>query len=283
MVYGCPRSGTTFLMKALAAARSTDAITGLIFPAVLPHVLNAGLPSQVEGAIRSSLQTSLHHYWARMSSSRGWATLELLRRNRSLREFFADMQRRHSTRLVVFKEPYISFAPELTEIDPAARAIYLVRDGRDCALSLVRTYDVLSNDSLRTLSTRESPLGRLHEGLYIPWWVPAGDEEAFLCASQFERAARMWAHIAQRNLDYRNMDAPGHLLTVRYEDMMNSPVEVGRAVAAHLRVQLGHEAERRLRTAHSNSIGSHTSSGFPDLDRVTDLLRPQLAAHGYRK
>lgn len=283
VVYGCPRSGTTFLMNALAAARATETITGLIFPAVLPHILDSGVSFQIDKAIRLSLRTSLEQYWARISASRGWAALELLRRNRSIREFTADMRRRHSTRFLVFKEPYLAFAPELAELgSPRTRAIYLVRDGRDCALSLVRTYNVLSNDSLRSLSTREAPLGRPREGLYIPWWVPPSDDEAFLAASQFERAARMWAHLVKRNLAYQStLEESDRVLIVRYEDLMQGPIEVGREVAAHIGVQLGREAERRLLTAHGKSIGSHASSGLPDIDRVSDLLRPQLKAHGY--
>ena len=99
---------------------------------------------------------------------------------------------------IVYKEPFFAFAPEYAyEALPSGRIVYIVRDGRDVADSLVRSYDVLTDEKLAGLGTTEAPLGRRHGRLYVPWWVEEGREGEFAVATPYVRAIWMWSAMVE--------------------------------------------------------------------------------------
>ena len=57
---------------------------------------------------------------------------------------------------------------------PDAPIVHIVRDGRDCANSLVESYDVLSDEKLTHLKGSEMRLGRPYDERFVPWWVEEG-------------------------------------------------------------------------------------------------------------
>ena len=75
----------------------------------------------------------------------------------------------------MYKEPLFSLAPEFVfDALPEAKIIYIFRDGRDIANSLVASYDVLTDQELTHLQSSEMQSGRSYDHRYVPWWVAEG-------------------------------------------------------------------------------------------------------------
>jgi hypothetical protein len=96
----------------------------------------------------------------------------------------------------VYKEPFLSLAPEFVfDALPDAKVIYIYRDGRDVANSLVESYDVLTDQELTHLRSTEMRLGRSYDERYVPWWVAEGRDDQFIESSPYVRASWMWAYM----------------------------------------------------------------------------------------
>ena len=288
-VIGCPRSGTTFLMRALGALPTTDCVTGMLLPVAVPHVIGRGVEPEVEAALTVGFERSIDAYLhsgrfrSRAAALTGWAA------SRAGVWALADALRgRRKVEAFVFKEPFLSFAPRLaTEGLPDARIVYLTRDGRDCASSLVRTYDVLSDARLTHLRGSEMRLGRRPDAAdprYVPWWVDEREQDAFLTASPWLRAVWMWREMARRTeaaLATPEMRASGRVLRVRYEDLMAEPQAWSERLCAHIGVAPGRAFRSVLDEAHTGSIGSHRRRPKADVAAADALAGPELRALGY--
>jgi hypothetical protein len=138
-IVGCPRSGTTLLRNLL---RSHPRLT---FPGE-SHFIPAfyrryGDPSDARAASRLG-QRILALEWIR------WWNLPLLATDFAPdRTFRAVIERLHGAWAAKEQKPrwgdktphYVAFIPELLAIFPEARIIHIIRDGRDVALSWLRT------------------------------------------------------------------------------------------------------------------------------------------------
>jgi hypothetical protein len=284
LLLGCPRSGTTFLLKALQPLENTEVISGRIFSPHLAH-LAAVLPDRPELAlIETAFQWSLDEYrdWASRTPSQALA--EWTRGNVSSRELLAAVRRRRVVRSLVFKEPFLAFAPDLCFAVPESRMVIIHRDGRDCADSLQRKYGVLTDERLRVADSVESPIGRPFGSLVVPWWVAAGQEEQFAACSPYLRSVWMWREMVERCdafVSRPDVAASGRVMTVRYDNLMQDPVAVGRAVVEHVGHRPNRRVDRRLRRAHTQSIGIHANRPPSEIDQATELARPQLERLGY--
>ena len=120
-------------------------------------------------ALADYLQSSLYH--ARTAAIRKWWVAS--RRPSSLASAASGHRGEHT---LVYKEPFLAFAPELAyRAVPDARLLYISRDGRDVADSLVRSYDVLTDEKLADLDNNELHIGRRVGELHVPWWVGEGE------------------------------------------------------------------------------------------------------------
>ena len=177
IVLGCPRSVTTYLMSVLNAIPKFECVAGTLLPVAIPHVVNQDLKPEVYDVLAMGFERSidayLHsgRYHSRAAALRDWfktpsdlrGLLNVLRGRRQLPDRF------------VYKEPFLSLAPGyVLDAFPDARIIHIVRDGRDCANSLVHTYDVLTDEKLTHLRGSEMRLGRKVDDRYVPWWVEEG-------------------------------------------------------------------------------------------------------------
>jgi hypothetical protein len=284
-VLGCPRSGTTFLLEALEPLEQTEVIAGRIFPPHLAHLV-AVLPAGPERTlVETSFLWSLDDFRAYAARSRSWALAESTRGNLSAGELLAAIRRRRTVGALVFKEPFLAFAPDLCyDAVPESRVVIIHRDGRDCADSLQRKYGVLTDERLQTIDSVESPIGRPFGSVIIPWWVEEGQEERFAACSPYLRSVWMWREMVDRCEAFAarpDVAASGRVLTVRYDALMRDPLEVGRAVVEHVGHRLSKRIERRLRRAHTKSIGIHANRGQSEIDQATQLARPQLERLGY--
>lgn len=286
IVFGAPRSGTTFLMSVLDTVPEAECVTGNLFPTPLIHLAAQEPPPEIEellvrsfhGAVRDFVESAA--YRSRAGALRKWAVAD-----RSPAGLRAAARGERRERVIVYKEPFLSFAPAFAyETFPGSRLIYLLRDGRDVADSLLRKYDILSDAKLANLESNEAPLGRRHGTLMIPWWVDPGDEEDFVAADQFGRAIWMWAAMVRRSQDFiesSDVAAGGRILTVRYEELVADPPTQGEALIRHLGMRTGRQTRRRLKAAHPRSVGIHTRRDPDSIRRAEAIAGDALRRSGY--
>lgn len=287
IVFGAPRSGTTFLMSVLNGDPALECVSGNLLPVGIAHLAAQALPPDVRDALERSfrcalddyLSTSLYH--SRLAALRKWWTAS--RRPAAL---VSALQGRRVEEALVYKEPFLAFSPELAYRGvPEARLLYLYRDGRDVADSLVRTYDVLSDAKLASLETNEVHMGRRVGGLWVPWWVSDGETQPFLDASPYLRAVWMWREMVRRSasfLDREDVRASGRVLRIRYESLIEHPLEQGQALMAHLGRRLTPTIRKRLLGAHPRSVGVHGRREPAEVAAAERLAGVELQALGYR-
>jgi hypothetical protein len=212
-VVGSPRSGTTFLAGALG---EVDGVVDLgeLQPvkAAVPQL--AALPQGEAGRRLRAVVDRLR-------------TLGLSRHLRAVEQ----------TPEVVF------LVGAALEAYPEARAIHLVRDGRDVVCSL------LERGWLSATRAGADDV-RAAYGNHPRFWVEPERRDEFRAASEARRAAWVWrTHVSAG----RSVRHP-RLLELRYEDLAQSPAEVADRVAAHADLD-GNELLAALGRVHGRSVG----------------------------
>ena len=151
---------------------------------------------------------------------------------------------------------------------PDARAVHILRDGRDVVCSLVE------RGWLRAGEARWRD--QVAEGQQARFWVEPARREEFEAASEATRAAWVWRRYvtAARRPHERKIE-------IRYEDMTTAPESVADTLAAHVDAPRG-ELLSRLTAAHDRSIGRWRRDLTPE--QISDVEReagPLLAELGY--
>lgn len=283
---GAPRSGTTFLMSALGGLPSAECVSGNLLPVGIAHLAAQDLSEEVRDVLERSfrvgledyLTTSLYH--ARSAALRKWWAA-----SRHVATLAAAIQGKRVERMLIYKEPFLAFAPAYAyQALSDARLLYLFRDGRDVADSLVRTYGVLTDEKLTDRESDEVQLGREQGDRYVPWWVSEHDGAAFLAASPYLRAVWMWREMVRRCgefFDRPDVKSSGRVLRVRYEDLIKDPLTQGQAIVEHLGLQLTPAMRKQLGGAHPRSIGIHRRRDQAELVEAERLAGTELGALGY--
>jgi hypothetical protein len=285
-VLGCPRSGTTFLTECLGAVRGVEEFVGILCPARMCHVLaTEDRPDREEllfAAVRDVFWTA---FWRRRYS-RGERVAQFLRKRLWPRAslFSADRQ----GALFCYKEPFLCFAADkFARYFPRAKFVHIVRDGRDNADSLERTYpdalsdEVVRSDFLSRNKNAEIGLWEKRDGVNVPWWVPAADAAGFGALSRYERCVLLWREMTRRARAVGRL-APDRYYEVRYEDLVRDPD----AWAGGLLTFLGRDYDRRARRAFgradTGSVGIAGRNQLPDRLRQADAIAgPLLRELGY--
>jgi len=287
IVFGAPRSGTTFLMRFLDALPEAECVSGNQLPIGIAHLAAQELPDDLRDVLERSFRGSLAEhlttapYLSRSAALRKWWSA-----SRRLGDLRGAMRGARTESMLVYKEPFLAFAPELVyEALPESRLIYIFRDGRDVADSLVRTYDILSDQKLADLETNEVMIGRRIEDLYVPWWVNEGEEDAFLASTPYVRAIWMWREMIRRCSEFLarpDIVASGRVLQVRYEDLMQDPLRQGEAIVKHLGRELTPRMRKRLQAAHVRSVGIHGRREEGEIIEAERLAGAELEVFDYR-
>jgi Sulfotransferase family len=263
----------------------TAAVSGRGYPSQIAAIWNAELTDEVRQAIKSSLAFTLEDYLQDTENSRAAALTQFLQRGIGLPEVFAGLQRRRRLHGMVYKEPFLAFAPELPyQALCGSRIVHIYRDGRDSADSLVRKYNSLDDGGLKDLGSNEVTLGRAWDDRYVPWWVEPGRDAEFIEASSFIRSVWMWKFMVRRAHDFAqqpDVAASGRVLEVCYETLVTNPVDEGRRVLDHFGLEFNRRIERRLRAAHDHSVGVHRLQNAAEVDRATALAHHELEMMGY--
>jgi Sulfotransferase family len=286
VILGCPRSGSSFLGHSLRAIAHSEILFGYHLPVTIPHLLHLPLSCDVRQALAYGFRELLNNYMQSLHNSilataRRWA-----QGRGSFGEILEAVQRRRPVQWLIYKENSLAFAPEFAwEAFPGVRLIHIVRDGRDCADSLVRTYDSLSDERLKTLETPEAPIGTRHGDCFVPWWVEAGREYEFLSTTQFVRATWMWKAMTRRCHRFvsdGDIKTTARVLEVKYEELVTAPVTEGRRIVDFLGAEWNRRLEKQFRKARSSSIGIHKRRDQKEIAEATRIARAELELYGYR-
>ncbi len=286
IVLGCPRSGTTFLMQALQAVANSECVSGLLVPVSIPHLVNYSLPDYVYNVLAFELDASLQNYldsgipYSRLAALRKW-----IKGCMSNNELFQTLRRKRVVERIIYKEPFLSFAPEFTyRALPDCRIVHLYRDGRDCADSLVRTYSVLTDEKLMALNTSEMPLGRKYDERFVPWWVEEGEEEEFIASTPYVRAIWMWKEMVRRCHNFFSQSevvATGRVLLVKYEDLASNKLNYGDVIVKHFGSNMNPQLQKQFKKAHPCSIGIHKSRNPQEIAAAEKIAQTELEIYGY--
>lgn len=284
-VLGCPRSGTTFLMDCLEALPYTECVSGISFPVPMAHLAAQHLPEQTKHCLEYALRSTLNVYLASVPNSRYKAFHRLATGSLGFGEAKKIFQRQRQLQNLIYKEPFFSFSPDLLyRALPNCKIIYLYRDGRDCASSLVQKYDILTNEKLKTLDTSESVLGYKYKNLWLPWWVAADQANEFIEASSYVRSIWMWKEMVrccESFFSQTNVIKSGQILKIKYEDLAREPMVFGKKIVDYIGADFDSRLQKRFRQASVKSIGKYKRCDSSDIKLAEQVAHRELSLYGY--
>ncbi|MEM8502896.1 MAG: sulfotransferase [Cyanobacteria bacterium P01_D01_bin.1] len=285
VIFGCPRSGTTFLFEALNALPNSECSSGHLFPLALAHLINRDLSAEAYECIVNSFEFSIQDYLEAVYGNRVTSIHKWLLKSMSTQELLQSLKGKRNIERFVYKEPFLAFSPELVyDALPKCRIIHIYRDGRDCADSLARKYKVLTDEKLMTLKTAEMPIGRKYDHRYVPWWVEADREEEFLSYTPYVRSIWMWKEMVRRCHDFLtrpDVIASGRIMTMKYEDLVRSPLDYGEQAVNHFRCDMTNQLRAKFESARQSSVNIHKRRDPDELKLAEKIAHKELARYGY--
>ena len=285
IVLGCPRSGTTFLIQSLNALPNSECVSGHLVPIAIPHLINSNVSAEVYQTLSNSFEFSLQDHLESISKNRVDSIYKWFTGCISNQELIDSLQQKRQIERLVYKEPFLAFAPEYTYNSlPNSRIVHIYRDGRDCADSLMRKYQPLTDEKLTNLYTAEMPLGRKWDRRYVPWWVKAGSEEKFLQCTPYVRSVWMWKEMVRRCHQFFSRPEvadSGRVLLLKYEDLVTDPLKYGQQVVEHFGCEMNPRLTKKFNQARDNSIGIHRRRESSETELATEIAEAELKLYGY--
>lgn len=286
IVLGSPRSGTTYLMRLLNTLPDAECLIGTIISTSIPQIARQKLPSDIYNALAVGFSRSLDAYLhSSQFNSRSAAIQKWFNAPNGLGNLIKATKGNRDIKRMIFKEPFLAFAPDFVHHSmPDAKVIYIYRDGRDVANSLLKTYDVLSDARLEQLFSSEMRLGRKVDHRYVPWWVEEDEEDLFLASKPYVRAIWMWKYmVGLCNAFYSqpHIKDSGNVMMLKYEDLMHHPQEYGMAILHHLDAVPSPGYYKMLKKAHAKSIGKHKKRDKSEIEAAEKIAGKELSEYGY--
>lgn len=286
VVLGCPRSGTTFLMEALNALPNSECLSGSHLPVSIPHIVNQSLSPDILNALAFGFKHSLDNYLDYAINSRFSVFHKYINGCTSIKELTQALKQQRRINRLVYKEPFLAFCPEFIyeQALPNCRILHIYRDGRDCAESLVKTYDILTDEKLMNISTAEVVIGHPYGNLYVPWWVEVGREEEFLACTPYTRAIWMWKEMVRRCHDFfsrPDVVDSGRIMLLKYEDLVTDPIKYGESVVKHFGAEMNSRLQKRFKMARISSIGTYKRRNSQEIKEAEKIAKTELEIYGY--
>lgn len=288
IVLGCPRSGTTYLARLLNTIPEFETVVGTLLPVAVPHVVNQPLEPEVYHALTIGFERSLDAYLhSGRYHSRARAIQKWVATPTGVAGLVRALQgKRDLPERMIYKEPFLAFAPQFVlDAFPNGKILHIYRDGRDAANSLVKTFDVLTDEKLRNLKQSEMRIGRQVDDRYVPWWVAEGREEEFLSSSPYVRAIWMWMIMVRgcrKAFSRPEIRASGRVLTMKYEDLVREPIEHGLAIINFFGGTPNRALEKLLGEARTSSIGKYRRRDPEEVTAAEQVAAAELSKHGYK-
>jgi hypothetical protein len=287
-ILGCPRSGTTFLSEAIGLIEEVEEFLGILAPPRLLHLIgsSAARGEDVEDMLLVMRDVFWQSFWRRRYLRRE-RLMEVLRGRRTPRSLLEGP--RLEGALFGYKEPFLCFAMEqVAGHFPKSRFVHIIRDGRDAADSLDRTYPdalsdrVLADETLVANKGAEIGVHRLHDRYHLPWWVPCGEEARFIACSRYGRYIWMWKDMVSRALKCGHSLDKQRYLELRYESVLTRPVETARQIVDFLDVKPSRRLLGRLKRCRPGTIGvARRRQPQASLDEANEIAGGLLQKLGY--
>ena len=233
-IIGSPRSGTTFLGECFRSLRSC---AYFFEPPFAKRAARMAHLSEWDEH-RTSELIRIAYMW--LAAARGVSHLRF-----------------------VEKTPTNCFlVPVLKNAFPDAKFIYIVRDGRDAAVSYSKKPWCVA-ESLG--SKQREPGGYLY-GPYPRFWVERGREREFFTTSNIHRSIWVWRSYVEHAEKGLNRLDPGDVLRVRYESLIREKDRYSSQILDFLRID-----EQSLRESFRSAVEQGT-------DRSIGTWRRELGA-----
>lgn len=170
---------------------------------------------------------------------------------------------------------------------PSARFIHIIRDGRDNADSMCRSYgdalsdEVLASEVLSLSKVSEIGFFKSHSGFNYPYWLAEHDWPNFRQMTKYGRYIMLWREMTERAMLLNGL--PSHrYLEVRYESVVKDPIAEGLRIRDFLGACSGSSYSKVLKTAFLSSVGiSKKNQSQQMLGEAAKVAGPLLSSLGY--
>ncbi|HBL12049.1 MAG TPA: hypothetical protein DD379_11685 [Cyanobacteria bacterium UBA11162] len=286
-IYGCPRSGTTFLVNCIAKLDNVEAFTGVLAPARLMHLLGSNrLDPENQNVLLWCMRDI---FWKAFWNRRHFPSERLnqvLKGNKYWKEAFNPSP--FSEFIFAYKQPFAVFAAkELATHFLGSKFIHIIRDGRDSADSIERKYPhtlsdkVMQNPLFAQQIVSEIGIPHQWQQWYLPWWLPDGTQEEFVKLSQYERYIWLWREMVERGKSISEIGDTRYL-EIRYEELVQDPLTTGQIICKFLNTKPNKRFEKNLLKASINSVGIHRKTrSEDDIKQANELAEPLLQSLNY--
>ena len=225
-IVGAPRSGTTFLGESLA---------------VLPEISYHHEPIATKYVARYIYEQQWNFQKAKPFYSRVYSWL-------MMQHFDADLRFAEKTPRNCFLIDFLAWA------FPDARFIHIIRDGRDVALSHSKKPWLLAS---QTTSGKVEPGGYPY-GPSPRFWVEPDRRKEFEATSDVHRCIWSWRRFTESALESVVKLPPDRYHEMRYETLVNAPIEEAERVLDFLSISNPHSCNllyEAIAKASPNSVG----------------------------
>jgi len=287
-IMGCPRSGTTFLSNIFALVSDYEEFIGVLAPPRLMHYIG----NMPDGTEKINLMHVVRDIFWQSFWRRRVSRLEKLKKvlNKSLpiSKLFSKKNYFEKSSFC-YKEPFLCFAAkDFALYFPNAVFIHIIRDGRDNADSLDRTYpdalsdEVLMSDLLSLNKVSEIGFWENIDGFNVPYWVPEHERLNFHSMSKFERCVIMWREMVLMGRELKDMLPKDRYYEIRYEALVQNPIDEGQKILDFLGKEMSNTVKNKLNKAYSSSVGISKNRINPEkMEKANSLAGNLLNELGY--